>query len=230
MVEMSKIGRASSAAFLVLAALGLASTATYASTVNFNFSTAQADAASYQFTDVATGLVLTVTPATFLGAAITNQGSVTETGAGLGVLSPADGQPLVDAAGLNDLAVFSFSAPVTLSSLTLNNTDPHDSFRFFHDSDNNGSLVDFGLYNGVNHPSGLVALGTLFPGYVTGKLFGFGALLDPSCHSCNNNEWRIGGLSVAYTAPVPLPAAFPLFGGAVAGVALIGRWRKRRVA
>ena len=34
----------------------------------------------------------------------------------------------------------------------------------------------------------------------------------------------------ANVSPVPLPAAFPLFVGAVGGVGSFGRWRRRRRA
>ena len=205
----------------------LGATSANASLVTFNFSDNQADAASYTFTDAATGLVLTITPATFVGSSITQDPSylVTQDTPGLGVRSSGDGEPLFDAKknGLQDMAIFSFSDTVSLTQIAFNNTDSaNDTFDFFHDSDNNNSLVNAGT-NSVNHPSGLVLLSVLFPGLATGDLFGFGS----ACGGCPpNNEWRISSLSVD-VAVTPLPAALPLFGTGLGVFALV-RWFGRR--
>jgi len=46
--------------------------------------------------------------------------------------------------------------------------------------------------------------------------------------SVAGNDFAFGNIVSSTAAPVPLPAALPLFAGAVAGLGTFGRWRKRR--
>lgn len=115
----------------------------------------------------------------------------------------------IDGTVSRDVVTFSFDEAVTLTELTFSFVDESDDFVLFV-GDEAGELSAFSL---VDVMMGEVALN------VTGRAFGVGAF-------DHTDAFKLTGLSFE-AAAVPLPAAAPLFAGALA---LGGLARRRRAA
>ena len=113
----------------------------------------------------------------------------------------------IDGFGLRDLVVFDFDEAVRLTGLTFSFVDADDDFVLFV-GDANGALSAFRLLDVL---AGGVALD------VVGRSFGIGAF-DAS------DDFKLTSLSFD-AAPVPVPAAAPLF---LAGLGLAAAARRKR--
>ena len=121
---------------------------------------------------------------------------------------PNDTSHQIDGYGADDLVLFTFSETVALTALSFGFVDRDDDFVLFA-GDTMDALSAFSLTD----VHGSVAL------FVTGRVFGVGAF-DWT------DDFKLTALSFD-AAAVPVPAAAPLFAGAVA---LAGAARRRREA
>ena len=113
----------------------------------------------------------------------------------------------IDGSGLRDLVVFTFDETVRLTDLAFSFVDADDDFVLFT-LDDAGVLSVFSLFDVLSDG---VALD------VVGRSFGIGAF-------DHSDDFKLTAMSFE-AAPVPVPAAAPLF---LAGAALAGAARRRR--
>lgn len=112
----------------------------------------------------------------------------------------------------DELVQFAFDTAVQLVSITFGRVDSDDDFDFFFDS--GSGLTEQASYVDIPNSRKYV-----FSGYWNGDLFGIGA-------SGAYDNFTIKRLEVAISA-IPLPAALPLYGSALALIGFLG-WRQRR--
>ncbi len=181
--------------------------------VTFNFGGYGGLADSYDFSS--SGINLTVTAGRFKSdGTIIDEGRVGQYAWGLGATTRWHDSHQVDGYKGNDILIFSFDQKVTLEKVAFSYVDGNDRFRFFHDTDHDGELTDFGT--SIDIPYGNVYV---FNSVWDGKLFGIGA-------KGKYDNFKIEGFHVT---PIPLPAALPLFAGALGLLGLFG-WRRKRAA
>ena len=201
----------------VVAAFGLAFFASQASAATFDFTGVnELDSSSKSFS--AGGINLTVTAGTFGTASNPsninfNTRLVDLDPDGLGADGPLDGDQ-VDGGGGNDVLVFTFDTTVTIDSIVFGNVDSNDDFSF--GSVDGASYTRFVNFQDVVSP--IAASSFLTLAERTGTAFGIGAI-GPF------DNFTIKGLTVT---AVPLPAALPLFMGALSLLGFLG-WRRKRV-
>lgn len=206
--------------FAVIAtAVALASSAAQAITFNFESIDPNTPSAStYQMS--AGGVDLTIRAGSFQagGNVVTGGGEkITFNGFNMGLGENGIGvdNRSVDGSGLwKDALIFGFSKDVLLESI---------EFSFFR---HGYGLSNFQLFSGVDLAAfggavGIPADGTYsFFGGLLGQLFGIGAPGDW-------DRFKIRSLTVSEPSPVPLPAALPLFGAALLGIAALKRRRNK---
>ena len=211
--------------FTGAAAAALLAGAADAASATFNFGASSNGSWVNELTYSAPGLTLSVTGQDIYGRFSEVQ---TWAGHGLGVYSFRDDSHQIDSAGRDDIAVLSFSRPVTIRSLAFSYVDGTDSFNF---------LVDAG--------SGLMKIFTdkVAPNYAlagdqTAQRFGVGATVTTllSCSllyatqcstSYYESAFKLWAVTVDYDepSPVPLPAAGFM---ALAGLGALGALRRVR--
>ncbi len=189
-----------------------------ASAVTFNLAGNGGLNSSYVFNE--DGITLTVTPAAItLGATppqdtVATQGQVGQYSGGLGISQNGSDNHQVDGSGVNELLVLAFSETVRIVSAEFRYVSSDDDFEFWHDNEPNGSLNGDYVFT-ADIPGSLVYV---FGGNFVSSLFGIGA-------THYSDDFKLYALTVS---PVPLPAALPLFAGAI-GAFGAARWRKRRI-
>ena len=205
--------------FGVVAALGLALFSTQASAVTFDFTgTNELDSNVKSFT--VDGLTVDVTAGTFsTGSNPSNINFSTRRvdldPDGLGADGGFFESDQVDGNLGNDVLVFSFSSNVIIDSIIFGNLDGNDDFAF--GAVDGSSFLRFVNFQDAISP--IAASSFLTLAQRTGSAFGIGAIGW-------NDNFTIAGLTVSQ---VPLPAALPLFMGALSLLGLLG-WRRKRVA
>ncbi len=184
-----------------------------ANAVTFNFGGNGGLAHSYEFSSG--GIDLTVTAGRFKNdGSIIHVGKVGQYAWGLGASTRHYDSHQVDGNKGNDILIFEFDQKVTLKKVAFSYVDGNDRFRFFHDTDHDGDLTDFG--SSIDIPYGNVYV---FNSVWNGDLFGIGA-------KGKYDNFKVEGFHVT---PVPLPAALPLLAGALGLFGLFG-WRRKRAA
>jgi hypothetical protein len=192
---------------------------TSAVAVTFNFSGNGGLANFYSFSE--DGIDLLVTPGAFvLGPTaaedtVSTQGQVGQYNGGLGISQAGPDSHTVDGGGTNELLRLAFSETVRFVSAEFRYIESGSRFEFWHDSANDGAL-DGDYQFTVAIPGSLTY--TLLDTYI-GDLFGIGALK-------HHDSFKLYSITVS---PVPLPAALPLFAGAL-GLFSAAGWRQRRKA
>ena len=189
----------------------LAISSSFANAVTFNFGGTGGLADYYEFS--AGGIDLKVTAGRFKkDGTVIPGGKVGQYMWGLGASTHYWDSHQVDGYKRNDILIFDFDQTVRLKKVMFSYVDGDDRFRFFHDIDLDGVLTDFG--SNIDIPNGSVYV---FNQVWDSNLFGIGA-------KGKYDNFKIEGFHVT---PVPLPAALPLFAGALGLFGLFG-WRRRR--
>ena len=212
------------AATAIIASAAVALGVANASTIQFNNVGVSAPTLSGTVDGVgitvtaATSNLTTLNPATATGTGTVdpfgpfNTGELNITASGLGVTSTGlDGSDQFDGLGFRDLAILSFDQTVTLRSIDFSFVDGNDDFVLFA-GDSVGDLTAFSLQDVMASVSGLD---------VVASVFAIGAFDF-------NDNFRISTIEFD-AAAVPLPAAAPLFIGALMAGG-IARRRARRAA
>lgn len=122
---------------------------------------------------------------------------------------------------VDEFVQFAFNQPIKILGVDFSFVGGNDDFRWLIDTNNNGSLGigDF-LSPETDIPNSTIF--SLFGGATT-NVFGIGAFRT-------NDEWKLKSIKVDYeVAPVPLPAALPLFVGALSLLGFLG-WRRKQSA
>ncbi|MFT6559150.1 PEP-CTERM sorting domain-containing protein [Sneathiella sp.] len=119
----------------------------------------------------------------------------------------------IDGWNHNDVAVFSFSQDVFLTSVSFNYNSSDDQFAYFFDTDNDGTLELINASLDANPTDTYTFAGLLLK---AGDLFGIGAI-------GYNDDFKIASVTVS---AVPLPPAMALFGAAMVGLGWLSRRRK----
>jgi hypothetical protein len=174
---------------------------------------------SYSFSE--DGIDLTITPAAItLGPTIPDdtvatQGQIGQYSGGLGISQPGSDSHQVDGYGVDELLVFAFSETVQFISAKFTYVGSDDGFEFWFDQGMDSSLNGDYQFT-ADIPDSLVYV--LTDTYIS-DLFGIGAVYK-------KHDFKLHSITVS---PVPLPAALPLFAGALGLFGAAG-WRQRRKA
>jgi len=193
--------------------------ATPALAVTFNFSGNGGLSPTYMFSE--DGIDLTVTPASItIGPTIPQdtvaiQGQVGQYSGGLGISQNGNENHQIDGSGVDELLIMAFSTPVEIVSAEFRYVSSNDDFEFWHDSGNDDSLNGDYIFS-ADIPGTLIYT---FAGGFISDLFGIGA-------THYSDDFKLYAVTVS---PVPLPAALPLFAGAL-GLFGAARWRRRNKA
>ncbi len=159
------------------------------------------------------GIGVTVTAGIFNSSGnVSTGGYVGQYSRGLGATTHYYDSHQVDGYHNNDILLFNFDQTVRLHHIVFSYVDWNDRFRFFHDSDGNGLLNDFGWNTDIPN-SGVYVFNSLWEG----TLFGIGA----------KGKYDNFKIKKIYVTAVPLPAALPLFAGGLGVFGFLG-WRKNR--
>ncbi|HSM42509.1 MAG TPA: VPLPA-CTERM sorting domain-containing protein, partial [Afifellaceae bacterium] len=145
---------------------------------------------------------------------VATQGQIGQYSGGLGISQNGSDNHQVDGYGIDELLVLAFSETVRIVSAEFRYVSSDDDFEFWHDNEPNGSLNGDYVFT-ADIPGSLVYV---FAGNYVSSLFGIGA-------THYSDDFKLYALTVS---PVPLPAALPLFAGAI-GAFGASRWRKRRI-
>ena len=120
---------------------------------------------------------------------------------------------------VDEFVQFAFNQPIKILGVDFSFVGGNDDFRWLIDTNNNGSL-GLGDYLSPETDIPNSTIFTLFGNSPT-SVFGIGAFRS-------NDEWKLKSIKVDYeVAPVPLPAALPLFVGALSLLGFLG-WRRRQ--
>ena len=122
---------------------------------------------------------------------------------------------------VDEFVQFAFNQPIKILGVDFSFVGGNDDFRWLIDTNNNGSL---GIGDFLS-PETDIPNSTIFNlfGNTTTNVFGIGAFRS-------NDEWKLKSIKVDYeVAPVPLPAALPLFMGALSLLGFLG-WRRKQSA
>ncbi|MCR8825255.1 VPLPA-CTERM sorting domain-containing protein [Pseudosulfitobacter koreensis] len=127
---------------------------------------------------------------------------------------PNDSDHEVDGQYSNEFLKLSFSPDVTLDRVKFSYWDSNDEARLYT---LNGSIWndEGAIVTGSSHYYEYDFVGTY-----TGSMFLLGAVGE-------NDEWKLKGVTVDYTTPVPLPAAAWLLIASIGGLAAAGRGKKK---
>lgn len=221
----------SAAGLAVLAITGFAGPAT-ATPVTFNLTGSMANAPSYTFTDVGSGLVLTLSPLHIddvstptLSATLPSHldpAAVTQSSSGVGVYQGDPENAEIDGSGWDDALQMDFSSAVKLLSITMIGGSTDESYYYFEDADGDGNLsgdvVGGPFALGTSPLTVSLASLSILGADFFGETFGVGTI----CQTCT---FRVSEIQVE---AVPLPASLPLFAGGLGGLGFMSWWRKRK--
>jgi hypothetical protein len=211
-----------------LLVLGMGSAA-FATTVSFDFTTAKRGwANNLGYTDIGSGLTLTVSGTTASGS-----GALVATwvGAGLGACNSNEqaggcgtGEHQIDSSGADEIVVLTFSKAVSLTKLVFGYVNSSDTFDLF--------VGGVPTLNDANLANTHIASAVFGDGVYTSVSFGVGAgsTVIKHCNRYGKKCWnetidsafKLRGVSVDVAA-IPLPASGLLLLAGLGGVAAMRR-------